>query len=57
MGLHQEEVLRQKLYLQSQDSVLLKSEGGDGILAWDDIQHFVVVPNYKEVSCQPKIKI
>ena len=28
--------------------MLLKSEGGDGILAWDDIQHFVVLPNYKE---------
>lgn len=28
--------------------MLLRSEGGDGILAWDDIQHFVVIPNYKE---------
>ena len=35
-------------HLNSTDNVLLRSEGGDGILAWDDIQHFVVIPNYKE---------
>ena len=27
---HEEELMRQQLYLQSQDNVLLKTEGGDG---------------------------